>query len=198
MPTPSAQRPPRTFCVGMNKTGTMSLARAFELLGLRVWHDAAGAARLMEQAAARGLPVLSGFDHCDCYADKPFVFWYRQLDADYPGSRFILNTRDNDAWIASRIAHTERWNSRQRRPEEPVREIDPPRELALKDRLEAEIKAHFAASPERFMVFDVCAGDGWSRLCPFLGLPVPTDAGGAPLPFPFRNRAPRGDDHQQS
>jgi hypothetical protein len=57
-------------------------------------------------------PLLTGFDDCDCYADKPFIFWYRRLDAEYPGSRFIPNTRDNAAWIESRVAHTERWNRR--------------------------------------------------------------------------------------
>lgn len=98
-----------------------------------------------------GLPLLTGFDDCDCYADKPFIFWYRRLDAEYPGSRFILNTRDNAAWIESRVAHNERWN-RQRSPDEPLREIDATRELALKDRLEDKIRAHFAAAPSRFLV----------------------------------------------
>jgi hypothetical protein len=187
-PVAALDRPPRVFCIGLNKTGTTSLARAFALLGLRAWHDAAGAAALIEHALAQGLPLLAGFDDYDCYADKPFAFWYRRLDAEYPGSRFILNTRDTAAWIDSRIAHTAHWNAHQRGTDKPPRRLDPDHEVALKTRVEAEIRAYFATAPERFIEIDVCAGQGWNELCPFLGRSPPTDANGRPLPFPFRNR----------
>jgi hypothetical protein len=31
--------------------------------------------------------------------------YYKQLDNDYPNSKFILNTRNVDKWIQSRIKH---------------------------------------------------------------------------------------------
>jgi hypothetical protein len=37
--------------------------------------------------------------------DKDAKDYYKQLDADYPNSKFILNTRDADRWIESRKRH---------------------------------------------------------------------------------------------
>jgi hypothetical protein len=38
--------------------------------------------------------------------------------------------------------------------------------------------------PERLLVMNVTAGDGWANLCPFLGLPIPA------IPFPHENKTP--------
>ena len=49
------------------------------------------------------------------------------------------------------------------------------------DEHNADVRAYFAQRPDDLLVIDVTAGDGWDRLCPFLGVDVP-DA-----PFPHRN-----------
>jgi hypothetical protein len=36
--------------------------------------------------------------------------------------------------------------------------------------------------PERLLVMDIAAGEGWEKLCPFLGVPIP------PEPFPVANK----------
>lgn len=173
----TAQRP-RIFCVGLNKTGTKSLARAFELLGLRALHDSRRATEALECAAARSLPLLTWIDDYDCYTDAPFYRWYQQLDEQYPGSLFILNTRDDESWVTSRIRHDRRWNATRRAHHEPLRSCDPDRLLALKRRKEAEIIAYFNARPAPFFVLDITAGQGWPELCGFLSLPVPLTADG--------------------
>ena len=38
---------------------------------------------------------------------------------------------------------------------------------------------------DRLLVMDIIAGDGWDKLCPFLGKPVPEAA------FPHRNATGR-------
>jgi hypothetical protein len=46
-------------------------------------------------------------------------------------------------------------------------------------------RAVVAAIPaERLLVIDVCAGEGWGKLCPFLGRPAPRHL------FPWENRSP--------
>ena len=40
-----------------------------------------------------------------------------------------------------------------------------------------------AVPPDRLLVLDIAAGDGWPELCPFLGVPVPA------APFPHSNAA---------
>ena len=178
----------RTFCIGLNKTGTKSLACAFEMLGLRALHDSSRATAAIERASAQGLPLLTDIDAFDCYTDAPFYRWYRQLDAQYPGSRFIMNTRDTEAWVRSRINHDQRWNTRRRAVEDPPRPCDREHLIAFKQRKEREIITYFADMPERFMVLDICGGQGWQELCGFVGLPLPRTSNDSVPPFPFENR----------
>jgi hypothetical protein len=181
---------PRIFCIGLNKTGTKSLAQAFSMLGLRALHDARRATEAIERAAAQSRPLLTWIDDDDGYLDAPFHRWYRALDEQYPGSRFILNTREEASWVESRIAHDRRWNATRRPPDAPSRPCDPDRLLAFKRRKEAEILAYFAARPRHLLRLDVCAGQGWPELCGFLSLPLPRTADGEVAPFPcVRRRA---------
>ena len=42
-----------------------------------------------------------------------------------------------------------------------------------------EVEEYFKQRPRDLLVLDVCAGEGWEKLCAFLNKPVP------PGPFPF-------------
>ena len=172
----------------MNKTGTSSLHAAFGILGFRSLHRAGFARASIERAIAENRPLLSHIDEYDCYTDAPFYRYYRGLDAQYPGSRFILNTRNTADWVRSRIAHDRRWNARKRAPHEAARTCDRARLTGLKERTEKEIRHYFSDAPDRFLEMDVCAGDGWETLCGFLGLPVPLEQNGETRAFPFENR----------
>lgn len=37
----------------------------------------------------------------DAFGDNPWAVLYRELDTTFPGSKFILTTRDPDKWYAS-------------------------------------------------------------------------------------------------
>jgi hypothetical protein len=59
-------------------------------------------------------PLLSGYEEFSVFSDmesisKDFGFeafkLYRYFSVEYPDSIFILNTRNVDAWIKSRLAH---------------------------------------------------------------------------------------------
>ena len=112
---------PRVIQIGLNKCATRSLAALFERSGYPAVHyrlpeEAGGAiaATLMLRNRRAGRPLLAGFDDRVLYSDLerngPRVRiegWrmFRRLHADYPGSYFILNYRDREAWIRSRIEH---------------------------------------------------------------------------------------------
>lgn len=93
----------KVFCIGFNKTGTSSLHALFLDCGLRSIHVVAW-------------PFLSRitpkyFDIADCYSDgekSDFV----QLNQWFPRSVFILNTRNERAWLRSRIKHVMRYNEK--------------------------------------------------------------------------------------
>lgn len=107
---------PFVFIIGFNKTGTRSLHKFFLDNGFPSIHWGEGQIALaMKGNKARGWPILTGFDlkyrvfsdltHVEdtfyCEGNK----WFRELDRDYPGSYFILNTRPLEAWLLSRERH---------------------------------------------------------------------------------------------
>ncbi|HEX2382480.1 MAG TPA: sulfotransferase [Acidimicrobiales bacterium] len=91
----------KVFCIGFNKTGTMTLHRYFELAGLDSSHDA------MYQKQTRTL----GQDELRSYLDAHDAFTdgeradYSRLAELYPDAKFILNTRGLKKWLESRVKH---------------------------------------------------------------------------------------------
>jgi hypothetical protein len=54
--------------------------------------------------------------------------------------------------------------------------------IAAYNRHHADVRRYFADRPGDLMEMNIIEGDGWEKLCPFLGLQVP------PTPFPHLNR----------
>jgi hypothetical protein len=172
------------FGIGLNKTGTTSLHAALELLGLRAIHHAGRVKRAIAADRAHGRPPLSGMiaRGYQGFVDSPVWMYVRELDESYPGARFIYTTRPVEDWIASRRRHIEQrvfgrfryrhWN------------MDPEHLRRVWREHDALVRARFADRSD-LLVLDVCGGEGWERLCPFLGVAVP-DA-----PFPWHKKASR-------
>ena len=187
---------PKIFCIGLTKTGTSSLHVALSQLGLRSFHwgdlDAhpvagtAGlaAARAIRDARRHGERLLQrlGEEH-DAYSDVGALSARFDLaDAHYPGSRFILTVRNIDDWIDSR------WRQAERHRGQHLAGMYQGSGFAIDERAwRAEGQAHrdrveaYFASRDDLLVLDICAGDGWERLAPFLGRSVPS------TPFPTEN-----------
>lgn len=174
----------RVFGVGLSRTGTTSLHRALQILGFRARH----------YPSLRMLPgrlwIAEGeLRRHDALTDLPAARFFRQLDARFPGSRFVLTVRDEEAWLAS----CERYppfgpGFRPKRRLRAMRRAVYGTERFDRERFRDAWRAHLAAVREHFrgrgddlLEMDVTAGEGWETLCPFLGLAVP-DA-----PFPHEN-----------
>jgi hypothetical protein len=163
----------KVFCVGFQKTGTTSLQYALSLLGYRV----AGIFSVkdlndFDQARAHALDLMQGFDAA---GDNPWSVLFRDLDVAFPGSKFILTTRDPNRWYESACEHFGAGGTQIR---EWIYGAASPKEnrTAYIDRLErhaAEVRTHFAGRTADFMEFDVAKGDSWGKLCNLLGKPVP-------------------------
>src|SRR3954451_20670364 len=95
----------RIFGLGLSRTGTTSLTDALELLGYRTIHfPADGRTRneMLAFFATTGGPLrLSLLESADALTDTPVCATFEALDATYPGSRFILTTREKDSWLES-------------------------------------------------------------------------------------------------
>ena len=180
---------PRVLGIGMNKTGTSSLHAALRHLGYTaVHHGSVELRRSIEAAAADGRPMLSDIDPdldalCDIAA---ITSGFAELDRDYPGSKFILTVRDVDDWVQSRIRHVEANRAARDagRPHGNFMDIDVEAWVAEREAHHAAVLAHFAGRPDDLLVLDLCAGQGWERLAPFLGWErIPE------RPFPWENRS---------
>ncbi len=54
------------------------------------------------------------------------------------------------------------------------------------DAYTAEVREYFRERPQDLLVLDICGGEGWSKLAPFLGKPIPE----APFPWNIGGRVP--------
>lgn len=175
----------KIFGIGLNKTGTISLHEALETLGYRSLHwGGPEVRRTIERAIAEGRPAVEDFPAYDAFSD----IWclsenFALLDRQYPGSRFVLTTRDLDSWIESRRRHVARNRARREAGtyQGDFLEVDV---VAWEDQYHAHhaaVSAYFAGRSD-LLVLRITEGEGYERLCPFLGVPVRTD------PFPQRHR----------
>ena len=123
-------------------------------------------------------------EHYNTYSDiGGLTARFKLADLQYPGSRFILTVRDIDDWIDSRRRHVQR---NQARLEKGIYAganliVD---ERSWREEYEAFVQRvgdHFASRDDDLLVLDICGGDGWERLAPFLGVVTP------PGPFPTEN-----------
>jgi hypothetical protein len=106
------------------------------------------------------------------------------LDRQYPGSKFILTTRDLESWIESRRHHVLRNVARKQQGQYDgdFLTVDQATWAQQYHEHHARVRAYFADRPGDLLVMDIVAGDGYEVLCPFLGREIPDE------PFPWSHR----------
>jgi hypothetical protein len=122
--------------------------------------------------------------------------FYQKLDALYPGSKFILTVREKEQWLKSvdrlREANSKRLirlDQFERQNIELYHELkyglklthrsikfDSTKYWKAYQRHQNEVLEYFSDRPDDLLVLHICAGEGWEKLCPFLGLDIPVTA----------------------
>lgn len=98
----------KVFCIGMSKTGTTSLAKAFRDLGYRIGSEAKTYPFYHNYAVRDFKPLVNYCKTAQVFEDELFglPFTFQALDHAFPESKFILSIRDNpEQWYASFINH---------------------------------------------------------------------------------------------
>lgn len=173
---------PRVFCIGWHKTGTSTMGLALLELGYTVL----GARLDMAEPLLAGdmAPALAEAGKYDALQDVPWAALFRELDQAYPGSKFILTTREEDKWLNSAVNHFSEYII-------PLHEwlygkaVIRGNETIYLDRYRehyAEVETYFAERPQDLLIMDLAEGDGWAKLCPFLDEAIP------PKKFPYANK----------
>ncbi|MDH5527969.1 MAG: hypothetical protein OEY97_11750 [Nitrospirota bacterium] len=153
----------RVYGIGISKTGTTTVESAIQILGFVGYSN--------EDTAAR----------------------FEEYDRDWPGSKFIYTVRETESWLRSVVNHWE-WEKRIKREVHHIQvaalhslfggglfEFDRESYIKAYYRHEQRILSYFKNRPSDLLVIDVCAGEGWEKICPFLGVPIPDK------PFPASN-----------
>lgn len=106
---------PKIFQIGFNRCGTRSLHELMVANGIDAVHWKEGAiARTMAANVAAGREPLHAIDGHTAYFDMEWVTpdtviearcYFRELATAYPNALFILNMRDVEGWLLSRLRH---------------------------------------------------------------------------------------------
>jgi hypothetical protein len=181
---------------GLGRSGTMSMKLALEQLGFGPCHHMIEVFAHPESvplwvAAAEGKPDWDEiFKDYASMVDYPGCRYWRQLAEHYPDAKVLHTVRDPDAWFDSTQATIFAPGTMAMNAPPPMKQFFGFITTDFGDRIHdrgfmtdyfrrhsAEVEA--TIPKERLMVFQ--AGEGWDRLCAFLGVAVP-DA-----PFPKVN-----------
>lgn len=167
----------KVFCIGFQKTGTSSMRDALRQLGYRVagvYGREGTLAELHRSYVEDGLALVREYDAVE---DMPWPLLFRELDAAFPGSKFILTLRDTDRWYKSIARH---FGSSPHHIQQLTYGADAPAPVGHEARYREVYEAHnaavrqyFADRPADLLVMQLENGDGWEKLGAFLGVPVP-------------------------
>jgi hypothetical protein len=136
-------------------------------------------------------PPFEALATMDAGADNGVIIFYKYLDYKFPGSKFIITVRELDSWLES-IEYISK--------KAPILSLDEDipimrrmliyesivfeREafIAAFERHHQDVKRYFRGRSDDLLEMNIISGDGWDKLCPFLGAPLPS------VPFPHLHR----------
>lgn len=173
---------PKVFGIGFHKTGTSSLGDALAILGYRVCE---GFGYEDDDIAATAWPRARKLAEAhDAFEDNPWPLLYRELDAAFPGSKFILTWRDPENWLRSIVRHFGKDETAMRQWIYGAGHPEGNEGIYMKRYLDhnSEVEEYFRARPQDLLKMNLKTEGNWETLCGFLGEPKPAAA------FPYSNR----------
>jgi FkbM family methyltransferase len=117
----NTDRKRKIFQIGFNKTGTTSLHSFFESNGIKSVHwDERRLAQKIDANHNNKMSLISGYEEFDSFSDIEIVAQgdiryvaqdlFKELHKEFPDAVFILNTRNVEHWIQSRLSHVNKIN----------------------------------------------------------------------------------------
>ena len=159
----------KIFIIGFNKCGTRTLHHFFSQNGLSCIHwDDGKLAKQMKKNVIQKKPILRGYAHINVFSDMEFIHgkrrvfiegykWFKKLDAQFPNSKFILNTRNVNNWIKSRCKHKNGQYIEEHKKVFGVKQSKELTKLWKKEwtKHHQNVLAHFRNRPETLCVFNI-------------------------------------------
>ncbi|WP_258105243.1 sulfotransferase family protein [Marinoscillum sp. MHG1-6] len=162
----------KVFCIGLSRTGTTSLHELLQELDLRSVH-------YIE-------PLIEGkdwtlVDHNDAISDTPIPLLFKSCDQRYPHSKFILTTRNKDAWLDSMkwlFRHGKViWNwprsvDQYHRELYGTKNYDQKKLSRAFDEYHDKARSYFKDRPEDLLEINIDNGFEVKAICDFLNVPL--------------------------
>jgi len=132
------------------------------------------------------LRLLPGLiDKYEAFADSPIARFYKELDERYPRSKFVLTVREMEPWLDSCRRHFQRKFTGGKFDQLSyelygINVFEKNLFVNAYERHIKEVKRYFEGRENDLLVLNICAGEGFEKLCPFLDLPE------LEQPFPHR------------
>jgi hypothetical protein len=186
----------RIFVIGLSRTGTTSMMAALEYLGYKCLHypDTEDVMR----KTLKGKFDWDVLDEYNAFADGAVAAFYKQLDKQCPGSKFILLVREEAAWLSSCKKKINPVRAKALDVEASwgnafslvvraclynVHYFDEKAFLVARERHTEDVLRYFRKRKGDLLVMDI--KEGWKPLCEFLEVPVPSEE------FPHYTKAPK-------
>jgi len=183
----------KIFGIGLSKTATTSLARALRVLGYKT----------KDFPSLRYVPGFSfyikphQFEQYKALTDASVIPFYKQLDQQFPNSKFIYTIRDRESWLKSCKKYPRFQRPIYKLPLKVIKlrktlyntvKFDEQKFITAYKRHHDDVLDYFADRPDDLLILDICGGEQWQPLCDFLSQSIPEED------FPFANA--RKNDYQ--
>jgi len=194
----------KIFVFGYNKTGTVSLSYALEIIGYRVLHmGRTGQSfkgflfKIADNLHIPGKNVLDGLEEYDCYLDYPIYepTVFSHIVYEYPDAKYISLTKNLDGYVDSvlrdkikriRQGKFDNWNWLGVGDEEVFKNYPDYQREWVKGRTNFKHKSNISLlfkNNINYLDMNICDnGDGWEKLCKFLDKEIPN------VDFPHKNK----------
>lgn len=178
----------KVFGIGWAKTGTTTLASCLEILGFN--HQTQKLSLTFDYEKKDFSRIFDIVDKHDSFEDWPWLLMYKEFDKQYPGSKFILTTREHSSWVES-YKNMIKTQGKASKHMNKIRSIlyDLPFPNVTNEQLinryslhVAEVQEYFKDRPDDLLIVNWKDGEGWGRICPFLGKEIPNQN------FPHANK----------
>jgi hypothetical protein len=163
---------PRVFAIGLERTGTGSLARALESFDYKVTGQNGPLNRPRISKVYRNVAIQKSYKF-EAFYGNPWPLVFQDMYQLWPNAKFILTIRDPQKWIAS-MAKAFGGTATHIRKLQYGHGNPVGREQHYIDRMiahETAVREYFREASSSLLVMDITAGDGYKMLSDFLNQP---------------------------
>lgn len=177
----------KVFGIGWAKTGTTTLGKCFSILGYRHQSQRLDMVKYLQSGNLE--PIITLTENSDSFEDWPWILLYQQMNQLYPNSKFVLTKRETSNWLKSYLnmlrnqpsPSPELNQTRSMLYQLPFPNVTSEQLIERYEKHNREVITYFKKQPEKLLVVNWEQGDGWKKLCNFLGKDIPE------IDFPHEN-----------